>query len=437
MDHSANAPVTQPLNAPLPTPPGRVAAIDTLRGIAILGILPVNIWFFALNPAVMFAPNIGGSLTGADFWAWAGTHLLFEWKMISIFSMLFGASTVLMAESTERASPRPDAAAFRHYKRMAWLLAIGMLHAYFLWFGDILTFYALCGMILYPCRKLPPKVLIGVGFAMTLVVIPIFMGFGAIVTYAESQIAADPSQAGQWNEMLRQFKPSAEAIAEHRSRMVGPYWTWWRSHAIEQLLSQVFLFPMFALWKNLGLMLVGVGLVRLGFLRAQWSAKRYTIIALAGIGISVACTIIGIIDLRTHDFSASRNMLVSSQFNAFGSNFGAIGIAALVMLGAKLDVLSGIRSVLAAVGRMAFTNYLTQTLICTFIMNGWGLGKFGSFNRPELCLFVLAIWTLQILWSNLWLRFASIGPAEWVWRSLVELSPQPWRRTDTHPVLGP
>src|SRR4051812_38875288 len=138
----------------------RHISIDAVRGFAVLGILLMNIVGMGLPSFAYVDPSYAGGATGADFWTWAINNVLTDGKMRALFTMLFGASTVLIAERAEGGRPGPAAT---HYRRMFWLFVIGMLHAYFLWWGDILVTYALAGLVVLPFRKLAPRVQIAVG----------------------------------------------------------------------------------------------------------------------------------------------------------------------------------------------------------------------------------------------------------------------------------
>ena len=137
----------------------RIDAIDVLRGVALLGILLMNIQSFAMPQAAYFNPTAYGDLEGANLYVWVAGRMLADQKFMAIFSMLFGAGIVLMAG---RADARGDARQV-HYRRMGWLLVIGLLHAHLLWSGDILFLYAVCGMLVYPLRRQPPGRLLALG----------------------------------------------------------------------------------------------------------------------------------------------------------------------------------------------------------------------------------------------------------------------------------
>jgi uncharacterized protein len=174
----------------------------------------------------------------------------------------------------------------------------------------------------------------------------------------------------------------------------------------------------FGLWRNLGLMLIGIALYRLGVVTGARPVGFYVRLMAVGYGVGLPLAAIGAWDLLAHDFDVIRLHLISAHFNYVGSVFMALGHMSVVLLVWK----SGGRWVLeplARVGQMAFTNYIMQSLIGAVIFMGWGLGQFGAWSRLELTLLVLGVWALQLVVSPLWLKAFTMGPLEWVWRRLT------------------
>jgi uncharacterized protein len=146
----------------------RIGAIDALRGVAVLGILLMNILGFALPFQASFDPSVGGGTTGINLWIWASNTTLFEGKMRAIFSMLFGAGMLVLTSRLEDRGLGEQAADV-YYRRLLWLLAFGLLHAYFIWWGDILFFYSVIGLFLFPLRRLSSRALIVAGVVLLLI----------------------------------------------------------------------------------------------------------------------------------------------------------------------------------------------------------------------------------------------------------------------------
>lgn len=412
---------------------GRIDTIDVLRGVALLGIFVMNIPTFAYSQFAYYTPTLEGGFEGADYWAWLLSHLFFEQKMMSIFSMLFGAGIVLFAE---RIMQRRGTAAGVHYRRMAWLLLIGMLHAYLIWHGDILVAYALIGMMVYPLFRLRPLFLIIIAAAL----LPVSTIFG-VLTQVFFEFARAEAEAGvewavkEWPEMAAGFYPDAEALAEERAAMLGSFGDRAAYMAPIVIMMQTFMLFVWGIWRIAAMMLLGMALYKWGVFSAARSTRFYAIMIGAGLLTGVPLVLGGVSMMHASDFDPLKALGVNGAFNYFGSVGIALAWVGLVMLVCKSGVLSKLRAGLAAVGRMAFTNYLMQSLIAAFIFYGWGLGYYGSMSRSELLLIVAGVWMLQLTISPLWLSWFRMGPLEWLWRSLTYLKPQPILRPA--PVLSP
>jgi uncharacterized protein len=395
----------------------RIASLDVLRGVALLGILPMNIQAFSMIGAAYLNPTAYGDLHGANFWVWYLSHLLADQKFMSIFSMLFGAGIFLM---TGRIEARQKPAAAIHYRRMAWLVLFGLLHGYLLWYGDILFNYGLCGMLAYLFRKMPPRRLIVIGLAFVTVPTVIFSFSGWSFPHWPPEKAAEFTR-----EMWR---PTPEMVsnelAAYRSRWIGEMPRRFDENTTDQLQGFVFL----SLWRIEGMMLIGIALFQLAFFTAKASARLYWSFVLAGVFVGIP-----VIAYGTHrDFATGwhvrESFFFNFQFNYWASILVALGWASAVMLACRSSRLERFTAPFAAVGRMAFTNYLLDTFICTFVFYGFGLGLFGKVSRVQQVGFVLTIWALQLIVSPIWLRHFQFGPFEWLWRSLTYLKQQPFRR---------
>lgn len=427
----------------------RISSVDTLRGFALLGILAMNIITFGLpsesymdpmNPAL--APY-QGAFEGANRVSWWICHVFFDQKMMSTFSMLFGAGLVLMAGRARSGDDsQPPRFAAVYYRRIGWLLLIGLLHAYLIWYGDILTSYAICGLLLYPLRQARPAILIPLGFGVMCVTVLIMLGMGFGMSHvrdaaAEAQrtLAAggdlNDEQRGAmegYQAMTAGMNPTPEKIAATVAAMRGSLPDVLRENATQAIMLQTFIFAIWTVWRALGLMLVGMGMMKLGVFAAARSIRFYAIMAMVGLGVGLPMAAYGGSLLVQHRFDMIDAFGPAWHFNYFGSFFVALGYTGVVMLICKTGVLSAFRALLAAVGQMALTNYLMQSLLMTFIFYGWGLGYFGHFERSELFLFVAGTWAVQLIVSPIWLARYRFGPAEWVWRSLTYLRRQPMRR---------
>ena len=393
----------------------RVVALDVLRGFAVLGILIVNIRSFSTVSAAYLNPAVGDGLDGAGLWVWATTHLFADTKFISIFSLLFGAG---MAMTADRMAKRGLPAVGLHYRRQLWLLVIGLAHAYLIWHGDVLVAYALCGFLLYPLRNVRPKRQLILGACMVAVVLPLWLGVGLSVPWwPEAERAA----------MEAEWAPPPAALAAETAAFRGGWLEQMPYRAGEAFGLQTVVFLTYFLWRAGGLMLVGMALYRLGVVTGRRSPAFYRWTALLGIGLGLPVVAAGIAyNVRT-GFSAEHSMFQGTLFNYVGSFGVFLGYVALVMLAVQAGRLPGLQQRLAAVGRMALTNYISQSVLCTLFFYGHGLGIFGRVSALGQVGVVLAVWALQLAWSPWWLRRFRFGPLEWLWRTATYMRRQPFR----------
>ena len=384
----------------------RIDAIDVLRGFALLGILAINIQSFAMPDAAYFNPTAYGDLQGANFHVWLWSRLLAEQKFMTIFSMLFGAGIVLMAER----AAQPGDARRRHYRRMAWLGIIGLLHAHLLWAGDILFLYAVCGMLVYPLRGLPPRRLLAIGVATLGVASAIALASGAALPY--------------WPEAER--AEFIDTIWQPPPALIDADLAAYRGGWLEQLPARsatAFAFETvvvltWGLWRAAGLMLIGMALFKLDVFRAQRSRRFYGALAAAALVPGLALDAYGVVLDFRHGWDIW-SFFQGRQFNYWASIAVSLGYVGLVMLACRAPALRGATRPFAAVGRTALTNYLLQTVICTTIFLGHGLGWYGSVDRLGQIGIVAGVWAVQLIASPLWLRRYRFGPAEWCLRALT------------------
>lgn len=391
-----------------PTLSGRHESLDILRGIAILGILVVNLPAFAFPFAAYSNPAAMGPLQGADSWAWLITFLFFEQKFITLFALMFGAGAALFREHALAAG---DRAGVRHYRRMAAMLLIGLVHAYAIWFGDILVTYAIAGMLIYPlvAAQWRVRTLLLVGLALIGVTGLMMLGLSA---------SAPHMPAEQLAEMAAHWAPDAEHLNAEISAYRGGWLEQMTMRAPAAFQLQVPLF-MFYGARIIGLMLIGVAAYRSGWLLARWSVKAYL---LSGLPLLVAGLWLSWWGAQQHlaaGFAFEYSMLHGMQPQYYASLLQAYGYGALVMALVAAGRAGLLQKLFAPVGRMAFTNYLMQSLICTTLFYGHGFGQFASWSRAELWALAICIWLFQLIVSMLWLQHFRYGPAEWLWRTMT------------------
>ncbi len=406
----------------------RISSIDTLRGVALLGIFVMNIPIFAFTGTAFFNPPAGGGFEGADYLTWLFSHLLFDMKMMAIFSMLFGAGVALMAE---RMDATGRSAAGVHYRRMGWLLLIGMIHAYVIWFGDILVAYALVGMMVYPLRKLRRMWLVLI--ASLLVIVGLALNGLQQLMFEAMRNAESGGLAEAWKGTSIMFYPTESSLKDERDIALGGFIARALGQAPSVIFMQTWVFATYVLWRVGALMLLGMALHQAGVFKAARSMRFYAGMFAASAIFGGGLVVAGVLVNRANGFDPVAFFGVVGWFNYLGSIGVALAWIALIMLLCKSGAIGWLRHALASVGRMALTNYLMQSLIGAFIFYGWGLGYFGELSRSQLVPIVLGVWALQLIISPIWLSQFRFGPMEWLWRSLTYLRPAPMRRIDRPP----
>lgn len=395
----------------------RIVSLDVLRGFALLGILTMNVGAFSMPEATYFDPTAYGDLTGANGWVWRIIHVAADLKFMAIFSMLFGAGIVLMSQRREA---RGESATGLHYRRMLWLIVFGLLHAHLFWHGDILYWYGMCGLVMYWFRRLSPKWLIFWGLASLGVTSGIMLFAGLSVEHWPPEVR---------ESVVRDLKPPPEVTAQEVAAYRGGWLEQMDQRVPKALEMETTTFLIWASWRVSGLMLLGMALFKLGVFGGQRSPRFYG--ALIAVALLVGVPVIGYGIQRNFatGWQAPDYFFLGTQFNYWASLPVSLGWVGVVMLACRWPNLAAVTRRLAAVGRTAFSNYILQTVLCTTIFYGHGFGLFGRVERTGQVAVVLAVWALQLIVSPIWLRHFRFGPLEWLWRSLVYLEWQRFRRS--------
>ena len=403
----------------------RYQSIDAVRGFAVLGILLMNIVGMGLPTFAYVSPAYWGGHTGADLWAWAINYVLSDGKFRGLFTMLFGASMLLITDRAEGRNPGPAAT---HYRRVWWLFVIGMLHAYFLFFGDILVTYALAGALVFPLRKLGPKTLIGIGVAVLLALLGKDLFEVIYIKAVQTAVAAGTATPGQtdiWTSAQLLLNAPRSMGEEEIRLMRGGFLEALQSRAQASWIIQTQFMPTEEIPEAVGQMLIGAGLFRLGFFTLGWSSRAYARMVAVGYLVGVPVTAWLAWKTVQVDFEPVARRLFE-VLTAIPRPLIALAHASLLMLVIRSGALKALVSRLEAAGRMAFSNYLSTSIITSFVFCGYGLGLYGQLHRAELYWVVLAVWAFILLWSKPWLARFHYGPFEWLWRSLVMGKPQPF-----------
>ena len=370
---------------------GRITSLDLLRGVAVLGILLMNAVSFKFGPAPYFNLSAGGSETWLDWTVGVFGEIFIDQKFMGLFSLLFGAGIILFID---RASRRGRRGVALNLWRNALLLLIGILHM-LVWYGDVLTVYAVSSLFLIVLRKLSNRALISLG----VVAFALSVGCAALAQYVAG--ATDASLSGLWTP--------GEVPTE----------------GVEGAIAGVFMFGYFL--RALGLILVGAGLYRAGFMDGGLPSRTYRLTAIVGLAVGLPLAAVSVATTSANDYS--REIAFIGQIpNTLATIPASLGYMSFIILWNNRPE-SSLKRRLRAVGRMALTNYLTQTVLGVLILTIL-LGDAEYVNRSAILVFIFAVWALQVWWSQAWLSRFLFGPAEWLWRVATYRRGQPLRRAE-------
>lgn len=408
----------------------RIVAMDVLRGFAVMGILWMNVTAFALPQSAYFNPAASGSLSAGDIAFWAVSLVAVDGKMRAVFAMLFGASILLLIDREEMAGRNGRRT---QTVRLAWLFVIGLAHYVLLWWGDILMIYALVGVVGMQFAGREPLALVKSAFLFFL--LQFFVSAAFIGTlYAWGNAAAAPGASA---ELQRGFADFMASLSDPASPAIITETALYRSDFSSILMHRLAEFPCQWLWglpftafETLGFMLLGMAMLKGGFLTARWQADQY-------LRTARHCFLIGIppmVGLAAwiiwRDFAPLPTFAAALVWSFPFRIPLAVGWAALLLTLYLRAPKHRLFARIAAAGQLTLSNYLGTSLVMTFIFYGWGLGQFGHIRPAVLPVFVLGGGSLMLLWSKPWLNRFAVGPAEWIWRSLVNGRPQKIRKSE-------
>lgn len=394
----------------------RIVSIDVLRGFAVLGILMVNVQAFGMISAAYLNPTAQGDLGGINYWIWLLIHVFFDTKFMTIFSMLFGAGIVLMAGRAEAAG---RSGMGLHFRRMFWLLLFGLLHAHLLWYGDILFLYGVCGLVIYWFRKLRPAFLLVAGL--------VFLGVGTGISLLSGWSMPYWSEEQLW-EIAMDWQPSQDVIDAETAAYRGDWLQQMAHRGPAAIKFETIILLVWGLWRAGGMMLIGMALFKRGVLSDRRSMQFYLAWIAAAVLFGIPVILYGVRQNFATNWDVRYSFFFGPLYNYWAGIVLSLGYVGLVMLACRCRVAKAMQRVLAAVGQTALSNYLFQTIICTTIFYGHGLGWFGSVERVGQLGVVAVVWTLQLVVSPVWMRHFRFGPFEWLWRTLTYLRWQPMRR---------
>jgi uncharacterized protein len=429
-------------------PQNRIYHLDVLRGLAVLGILMMNLPEFAMHPLQMSNANWYEAPGSLNYRVWEVIYIFFEGKMRGILSVTFGVSILLFTRKDHAQSSLPMADAY--FRRMFWLLFFSAFFSFILLSSTTILYeYAYCGILLFVFRNANYKWLLSLSLVFLLLHSikgganfmhsrPIAVNYYAAVEKkerGEKLDSADIKAVKAWTEWQGDVK---KQVGEIPGMVVQDLHTYHSGYPVifekeaGELAEGYTTFGIADIMETIGTVLLGMALFKTRFLRAEMKAKSYLVIALI---LLAAGTVIGYIRFKTQliansDFTGrslvTRHFSTAhiEQFHRLSFVFGYISF---FIYFCKTNFFKKLLYPLECVGKMAISNYVFQNFSCTLIFYGYGLDLYNSLERWQLVLVMAFIWTVQITFSIIWLRYFTLGPLEWCWRSLIYWKRQPLR----------
>lgn len=421
----------------------RIDILDSLRGVAILGILLMNIPAFAY--AVMgHDPSIKNEYSTINYYIWHFVDWIPDGTQRALFSMLFGAGIILFVSGKEKQENKISPLDF-FLRRQLWLIFFGLVNIYiFLWRGDILFDYGCYGFLMLVFRLWEPKKLLmaaGVCFLLMLArenrdlyLEKRTIARGEAVERIDTTVTKLTDEQKEYLVEIQVMKEKSEPSKrikrmERGNRLMTGKYSNLYDYRTDAYLSAILMYTYFSIWDVLLFMFIGMAFFKMGILTGKASTKLYAVFAVVGLGLGLLVSYYQLrphIDTQFNHFEYIKKVSVS--FYELGRTLRTVGIFGLLMLMYKSGIFNWFFKLMRPVGQLAFTNYLTQSIAGAIIFYGIGFGLFGKLQRYEVYSIVLCIWTVQIIWSHAWLRYFQYGPFEWIWRQLTYWKKLPIRK---------
>ena len=395
----------------------RIVSLDFIRGIAILGILFANITAFGQPfTAYYWPPAITGGANAVDNTWWLFQFVFIDGKFRGLFTLLFGAGLYLFMEKAwARGSSR-----WLQARRLAWLLLFGLIHFFLIWMGDILTLYAVWGIVALSLLKLKRKTQLVAGITILsfgTLLITLMMGSqfaAANIESVRAQLTPEQSQQIATVEE-RTFKDVQEELAIYRDGSYGDIVAHQLGEAGQMFQTVLFVGPV----ETLGLILIGISLFRYGLFSGGLDRRK--MISWGWTGVISGCVLATLMGLWPYasGFPFFTTMFVFNGLGQLPHLITVLGLVSLLAAWAPSAAQTPLGQRFVAAGRMAFSNYLGTSILMIFVFHGWALGLYGQFHRLALFGVVAVVWMLMLFWSKWWLARFRYGPLEWCWRCLT------------------
>jgi len=458
--------------------------LDVVGGLALLGLLVVSVWEFGgftANQQLYYQTGTHGG----NFKLLTTISMLFDGKMLSLLAMVFGAGIILFVQKKEH--PVEISAADAHIRRMMWLMGFGVINAFLLvWPGDILFQFGVLGILLFAFTRMKSR-----GFFIAAIVCTfiycgkqywyysddknVYKKYTAIKVVedkfkADSTIRAKKDSTdrtkdtvllkdtllrnklndslakkndtltsqqqedkGNWEGTVKRNKYDAGAAKENNKTMQARNWKKiaYASMQKTQQKESYWLYRI-GIWDIGSMMFLGMALMSIGYFSPRFSSSKYLVVGLLALiaGTLLAWYRIHYQSLKLADYAVyiKEHSIPFNQFLPIEKLLMALGYASLVLWFLRMSVFGWIWKAAAAVGRLALTNYIIQTVVCTLFFYGYGFGYFGRLKQWELYFFVAELAMVQIVFSVMWLRYFTMGPVEWLLRTLVYRKRLPIKR---------
>jgi uncharacterized protein len=425
----------------------RLFILDAIRGVALCGILILNIYFFGRPENAQYNLNVYHETELGNIQFWYLTNYIVEGSFRALFSMLFGAGCILLVTRLQKSDGGLGPADV-YYTRLIWLLVFGLINCFvLLWPGDILYSYAVCGLFIFPFRKSSVRVLLlMVAFFLAIMIFKTYLknqdrlamrtnGLEAVALEEQKKTITDEqkSAASAWKDYVDKHK--TESLRKESEKEIADlrksYTHIW-SHFLEfnkKIESTIFYEYLF--FDVMIFVFLGMALFKMGILTGERPTYVYGLFVLIGYPLGI---ISGIMEgnayrLAGYDFFDYLNINPFPadlyQLHRICMSLGHLGVIVLLW---KSGWFGWLLKPFANLGQMAFSNYLMQSVICTLFFYGYGLAYFGRLQRYELWYVVISVWIFQLIFSSVWLIYFRFGPLEWIWRSLTYWKMQPMRK---------
>ena len=424
----------------------RITILDSLRGIAILGILLMNIPGFGLPEVQTSDPSVFNE-TGINYKTWYVVDWALAGTQRAIFSMLFGAGIILFISRLEKRMTGMEPAIY-FFRRQMWLLAFGFFNAFvLLWFWDILYAYAIFGMLLFVFYRKSPKALLILAFVCLMLMtirenVDLYRGKqvikkGELVTKIDTTqtklTVQQQDDLGAFNGMKEESSKEAKAKKAEKeiTAIGGDYASLYKIQSDKSVHVELY-YTYFLAWDVLLFMFLGMAFFKTGIITGNASAKLYWLMFIGGMGLGLLLSYFNqkaVIDNHFSQYEYTKN--VSFNFYQIQRMLRSLGLFGLIMLMYKSGFFKWFFAIFRPVGQMAFTNYLMQSLIGALFFYGIGLNYFGKLERYELYIYTGVVWIIEIIWSHIWLHYFRFGPLEWAWRSLTYWKKQPLKKNNS------